>query len=157
MGVIFNLRDELEEVPPGMKIMLCKLDFIADRFGYLCLQEPKPTEEGEQSLQIRTFAAGLEEAMDEGPLTIAHHLAHHSQLFAEPSQEPRLNANLFLHKIRDLVPMSDTKPDSIRSRFSGAPTTRDDDSPDLASSSYHTTFQIPYRGFIKSASNWLES
>ena len=41
------------------------------------------------------FAAILEEAVDGGPLAIAHHLTYHGQLFAEPGREPRLDANLF--------------------------------------------------------------
>ena len=50
MGVIFNFSDELEEVLPGKKITFDKLDFIADRFGDLCLQECELTKEGQQSL-----------------------------------------------------------------------------------------------------------
>jgi hypothetical protein len=34
------------------------------------------TEKEEKSLQIHAFATGLEEAIDKGPLAIAHHLAH---------------------------------------------------------------------------------
>jgi len=44
MGVIFNFGDEPKEVQPGKKITLGKLNFIADQFGDLCLQEPAPTD-----------------------------------------------------------------------------------------------------------------
>ena len=96
MGIIFNFIYEPEEEQSGKRITFGKLDFIADRFRDLRLQEPEPTEwEEEQSLQIRAFAAGLEEAVDGEPLAIARHLARHGQLFAEPGREPRLDANLF--------------------------------------------------------------
>ena len=48
---------------------------------HLCLQEPKPTEEGEESLQIHAFAARLEEVMDVGPSTLTRHLKHYTHLF----------------------------------------------------------------------------
>jgi len=64
MGIIFNIGDELEQEQSGKRITFGKLDFIADQFRDLCLQEPEPTVEGEQSLQIRAFADGLEEAVD---------------------------------------------------------------------------------------------
>jgi len=50
MGVIFNIDDEPGQEQPGKRITFGKLDFIADQFRDLCLQEPEPTEEGEQSL-----------------------------------------------------------------------------------------------------------
>ena len=50
-GIIFNFGDELEKMQPGTRIVFGKLDFITDRFGDLCLQEPEPIEqEEEQSL-----------------------------------------------------------------------------------------------------------
>ena len=53
MGITFDFGDEPERMWPGMGIVFGKLDFIANRFGDLCLQEPEPTEwEEEQSLQI---------------------------------------------------------------------------------------------------------
>jgi hypothetical protein len=63
----------------------------------------------------------LEEVVDGGPVAIAHHLTRYAQLLAKPDKEHSLNATLFLRKIRDLVPMADTTPDPILSRFSGAP------------------------------------
>lgn len=93
---------------PGTRIVLSKPDFIASWFGDLLLQEPKPT--------------GLEEAADEGPLAIACHLSHHSQVFAKPGQEPKLNVALFFRKIGDLVPTVDSVPDPIHSRHSGVST-----------------------------------
>ena len=50
MGVILNFDDKIEEVQPGKKITFSKLDFIDDQFRDLCVQEPTPVEEGEQSL-----------------------------------------------------------------------------------------------------------
>ena len=47
MGVIFNFSDEPEEVPPDKRITFGKLNFIADQFGDLCLQELEPAEEEE--------------------------------------------------------------------------------------------------------------
>jgi len=80
MRIIFNLGDEPEE-EPGKKITFGKLDFITDQFGDLCLQALGPTEGGEQSLQIRAFAAGLGEAVDTGPDTLARYLKHYAHLF----------------------------------------------------------------------------
>ena len=48
------------------------------------LQEPEPTEQEEQSLQIRAFAIELEEAVYGGPLAITRHLARYGQHLAEP-------------------------------------------------------------------------
>ena len=79
-------------------------------------------QEEEQSLQIHAFTTRLEEDADGGPLAIARHLARHVQPFVEPGREPRVDANLFLHKIRDPVPMMDTEPDPVHSQFLGAPT-----------------------------------
>jgi hypothetical protein len=47
MRVIFNIGDEPEKEQPGKRITFGKIDFIADQFGDLCLQESEPTEEGE--------------------------------------------------------------------------------------------------------------
>jgi hypothetical protein len=122
MGIVFDFGDKLEKMQSGMRSVFGKLDFIVDRFGDLCLQEPEPTErEEEQSLQIRAFAAGLEKAIDGGPLAIARHLTRHCQLFTEPGQEPRLNATLFFRKIGDPVLTMDAVPDPIHSRSSGMP------------------------------------
>ena len=44
MGIIFDFGDEPERMRPGTRIVFGKLDFIADRFGDLCLQDPEPTE-----------------------------------------------------------------------------------------------------------------
>ena len=112
MGIIFDFGDEPEKMQPGARIIFGKLDFIADRFRDLRLQQPEPTErEEEQSLQIQAFANGLDKAVDGGLLAIALHLTRHGQLFAELGQEPRLNATLFLRKIRDPVLTTDTVPD----------------------------------------------
>jgi len=37
MGVIFNFSDEPKEMPSNKRITFGKLNFIADRFGDLCL------------------------------------------------------------------------------------------------------------------------
>jgi hypothetical protein len=113
MGTVFDFDDEPEKMRPGTRIVFGKLNFITNRFGDLRLHEPGPTErEEEQSLQIRAFVTGLEEAVDGGPLTITCHLTHYGQVFAEPGQEPRLNATLFFRKIGDPVL---TAPDPIHS------------------------------------------
>jgi hypothetical protein len=48
MGIVFNFGDEPEEEQLGKRITFGKLEFITDQFRDLCLQEPEPTEEGEQ-------------------------------------------------------------------------------------------------------------
>jgi hypothetical protein len=47
MGVIFNIGEEPGQERLGKRITFGKLNFIANQFGDLCLQEPKPTKEGE--------------------------------------------------------------------------------------------------------------
>ena len=50
-GIVFDFSDEPEKMQPGTTIIFSKLDFNADRFEDLRLQEPEPTErEEEQSL-----------------------------------------------------------------------------------------------------------
>ena len=49
MGVIFNIGGEPEREQLGKRITFGKLDFMADQYTDLCLQEPEPTEEGERS------------------------------------------------------------------------------------------------------------
>jgi hypothetical protein len=44
MGIVFNFGNEPEKMQSGEKITFGKLDFIADRFGDLRLQEPELTE-----------------------------------------------------------------------------------------------------------------
>jgi hypothetical protein len=151
MGIIFDFGDEPEKMQPGTRIIFNKLDFIADRFGDLRSQEPELTErEEEQSLQIRGFAAGLEKAVDEGPLAIARHLTRHGRLFVEPGQEPRLNATLFLRKIGDPVPITDAVPNPIHSRspirpfpILGSANAHGDDFPDPTPSGCHATSGSP--------------
>ena len=68
MGIIINIGDAAEKMQPGEKITFDILDFIADQFGNLHLQEPEsPMEEQEQPPPICTFFVGLEEAVDVGP------------------------------------------------------------------------------------------
>jgi hypothetical protein len=81
MGLIFNIGDKLEQEQSGKRITFGKLDFIADQFRDLCLQEPEPTEEEEQFLQIPTFATGLEEAVDVGPDVLMVYLKCYAHLF----------------------------------------------------------------------------
>ena len=51
MGIVFDFGEELEKMQPSTRIVFGKLDFNADRFEDLHLQEPEPTErEEEQSL-----------------------------------------------------------------------------------------------------------
>jgi hypothetical protein len=53
LGIVFNFSDEPKKMQPDEKITFGKLDFIADRFGDLRLQEPERTErEEERSLQM---------------------------------------------------------------------------------------------------------
>ena len=49
MGIIINIDDAVERMQPGEKITFGSLNFIADQFGDLHVQEPKlPMEEEEQ-------------------------------------------------------------------------------------------------------------
>jgi hypothetical protein len=122
MGIVFNLGDEPEEVRPGERITFGKLDFIADQFGDLHLQECEPNkQEEEPSLQIRAFATGLEEAVDAGPHAIGDHLARYDQLFAKAGQERELDATFHICKVTDLVPVIEPTPIPYQSssRFLG--------------------------------------
>jgi hypothetical protein len=79
MGIIINLNDATERMQSGEKITFGSLDFIADQFGDLHLQEPKlPTEE-EQPPPICAFFTRLEEAVDVGPYALTQHLNHYGR------------------------------------------------------------------------------
>ena len=94
MRIVFNFGDESEKMHLGEKITFDKLDFIT----------------------------GVEEVVDRGLLTIAHHLARHDKLLAKPGREHDLGATLYLRTIRDPVPTKDLIPDGALSRSSREPT-----------------------------------
>lgn len=54
--------------------------------------------------------------MDGGPLAITHHLAHYGQLLGDLSQEHSLDTTLYLHKVGDPAPTTDSAPDPAHSR-----------------------------------------
>ena len=71
MGIIINIDDVAGRMQPGEKITFGSLNFIADQFGDLHLQEPKLHVEEEQPPPICAFFAGLEEAVNVGPCALA--------------------------------------------------------------------------------------
>ena len=107
MRIIFNFGDEPEGEQPGKRITFGKLDFIADQFGDLCLQVPGLTEGGEQSLQIRAFAAELGEATDTGPDTLARYLKRYAHLFVEDGREGEPVPTFYISKTTDFNSASD--------------------------------------------------
>ena len=110
MGVIFNIGGEPEREQLGKRITFGKLDFMADQYTDLCLQEPEPTKEGEQSLQIHAFTAGLEEAMDAGPNILAVYLKGYTHLFIEDGREGEVVPTFHISKTTDLDSASDPVP-----------------------------------------------
>ena len=110
MGIVFNFGDTPEEEQPGKRITFGKLDFIADQLRDLCLQEPEPAEEGEQSLQIRAFTAGLEEAVDTGPDALLKYLKRYAHIFVEDGQEGEPVPTFHISKTMDLDSASDPIP-----------------------------------------------
>ena len=81
---------------PSEKITFGSLDFIADQFGDLHLQEPEPpVEQEEHSPLICAFFARLEEVVDIGPRALAQHLDHYGRdVFTKLGQENNLEAIL---------------------------------------------------------------
>jgi hypothetical protein len=49
MGIVFDFGDEPKKMQLGTRIVFGNLDFIANRFGDLCLWEPEPTEQRSSS------------------------------------------------------------------------------------------------------------
>ena len=122
MGIIFNFSDELEMMQSSTRIVFSKLDFITDRLGDLRLHEPESAEWEEESLQIRAFAAGLEEAMDRGPGTLIRYLKHCVHLFIEDGREGESMPTFYINKPTDLdsaldpipIPHRPTSQSSVR-------------------------------------------
>jgi len=68
----------------------------------MCLQEPESTEEGEQSLQIRAFIAGLEEAVDAELDVLVVYLKCYTHLFIGDGQEGEVIPTFHISKTIDL-------------------------------------------------------
>lgn len=84
MGIIFKFGDHGDKMQPSEKITIGKLNFITDRLGNLRLQEPEsPKEEEARPPLVHAFVAGLEEAVDGGPIAIAHHLTQHAHVLVK--------------------------------------------------------------------------
>ena len=65
MGIIINIDGATKKMQLDERITFDGMDFIADRFGDLHLQEPESLmEEEEQPPSIYVFFTRLEEAMD---------------------------------------------------------------------------------------------
>jgi hypothetical protein len=98
MGIIINIDDDAERMQSGEKITFGNLDFIADQFGDLHLQEPElPMEKEEQPPPICAFFIRLEEVVNVGPYAFAQHLSRYGHdVFTKLSQESDLEATLRL-------------------------------------------------------------
>ena len=96
MGIIFNFDDTTKKIQPGGRITFGDLDFIADRFKDLQLQELEPpVEEKEQPPLVCAFFAGLDEAMGAGPRALGQHLnCYNRDVFTKISYKHDLNAVL---------------------------------------------------------------
>ena len=80
---------------PDEKIAFGSLEFIADQFGDLYLQEAKLPMEEEEPPLICAFLVGLEEAMNVGPCALAQHLNRYGHdVFTKLGQESDLEATL---------------------------------------------------------------
>jgi hypothetical protein len=80
MGIIINTDDAVKKMQPGEEITFDSLDFIANWFGELHLQQSEPAvEEEERPPPICTFFAGLEDAVEQGPYALALHLNHYER------------------------------------------------------------------------------
>jgi hypothetical protein len=68
MRIIFSFND-MKKMQPVTEITFGSLDFVTDQLGNLHLQEPElAMQEEEQSPSICMFLAGLEDAMEVGPI-----------------------------------------------------------------------------------------
>lgn len=92
MGLI-KIGDDAKKMQSGEKITFDNLDFIAVQLRNLRLQEPEPpAQQEEQPPPVCAFVAGLEEAMDGEPLTLARHLSRYGcDIFAKTIREHELD------------------------------------------------------------------
>ena len=75
MILIFRINEDAEKMEPSDEITFNSLHFVGDQLGNLYLQDPEPpVQEEEQPPAIYMFLAGLEDAMEERPLALAHHM-----------------------------------------------------------------------------------
>jgi len=74
MGLITKINDDADRMQPDDKIISGGLAFVADQFGNLHLQDPKPHTQKEQPPPVYAFIVGLEGAMEAGPIELSHHM-----------------------------------------------------------------------------------
>jgi len=75
MGLVTRIHDDVNQVQTDNKIAFNRMAFVADQLGNLHLQDPKPyLQEEEQPSFVRPFLARLEDAMEAGPVELAHHM-----------------------------------------------------------------------------------
>jgi hypothetical protein len=95
MRTIINIDDVAEKMQSSEKITFGSVDFIANRFGDLHLQEPESPVEEEQPPPICAFFAGLEEVVDVRPRALAQHLNHYGHdIFTKLGRKSDLKAIL---------------------------------------------------------------
>lgn len=89
MGFIAEFNDDADQTQPDHKTIFGNLNSGAKQLRNLHLQDPEPPAREEKlSSAVNTFLAHLEEAVEAGPVALAHHMnLNAKEAFAKFSQQ----------------------------------------------------------------------